>query len=158
MVSIVEHSFPCFFMPTENIPVILNYISFQCAGSDEQLGKLVYNALKQLLAALSCCMSGSFSGTKKWAHSLPVKQKEKIDKCKKQVGIQDGSLTERTNLEFKAMTNKVTQCQQKRPRMRMICSTRGDGGRISKCFQTLLPLSELPERIQLLQTSFLSSY
>ena len=63
---------------------------------------------------------------------LTSQEKEKIDKCKKQVGIQDGSLSKRTNLEFKAMTKQSNSAfdwpAKKDPERSEICSTRGDGG------------------------------
>lgn len=39
---------------------------------------------KQPLAALSCCMSGSFNGRKKLVLSLPVKKEEKEEEEKEE--------------------------------------------------------------------------
>lgn len=136
-------------MPTENIPVILNYISFQCAGSDEQLGKLVYNALETATGSFVLLHEWVLQWHKKMGPFLTSQEKEKIDKCKKQVGIQDGSLTERTNLEFKAMTkqsNSAFDWPAKKTQNAMRSVQPEGMVEDHKCFQTLLPLSELPER------------
>lgn len=156
----------CFFlMPTENIPVILNYISFQCAGSDEQLGKLVYNALETATGSFVLLHEWVLQWHKKMGPFLTSQEKEKIDKCKKQVGIQDGSLSKRTNLEFKAMTKQSNSAFDwpAKKTQNVMRSVQPEGMvEDHKCSQTLLPLSELPERgpysCSCFSTSFLSSY
>ena len=116
---------------------------------------------KQLLATLSCCMSGSFNGTKKWVHSLPAK----IDKCKKQVGIQDGSLSKRTHVALKATTKPSNSAfgWLANTTQNAMRSVQPEGMvEDHKCSQTLLPLSEVsehgPDSCRCFSTSFLSSY
>lgn len=128
----IVYSLFFFLMPTENVPVKFNYIFFQCAGSDEQLGKLVYNALETATGGFVLLYEWVLQWQKKMGPFLTSQEKEKIDKCKKQVGIQDGSLSKRTNLELKAVTEQNSCSFHWPPKMTQnaeICLTREGGGR-----------------------------
>lgn len=85
---------PSFFTPTEIIPMRFHYIFFQCAGSDEQLGKLVYNALETATGNFVLLYEWVLQWQKKMGPFLTSQEKEKIDKCKKQVGISGGPWAE----------------------------------------------------------------
>ena len=168
MVSIVEQMIiPCFFffMPTENVPMILNYIFFQCAGSDEQLGKLVYNALETATGNFVLLYEWVLQWHKKMGPFLTSQEKEKIDKCKKQVGIQDGSLSKRTHVALKATTKPSNSAfgWLANTTQNAMRSVQPEGMvEDHKCSQTLLPLSEVsehgPDSCRCFSTSFLSSY
>lgn len=83
--------YPLSLIPTENVPVKVNYIFFWCAACDEQLGKLVYNALETATGSFVLVYEWVLQWQKKIGPFLTSQEKEKIDKCKKQVGIQEGS-------------------------------------------------------------------
>uniref|UniRef100_A0A8D1R4L6 non-specific serine/threonine protein kinase n=1 Tax=Sus scrofa TaxID=9823 RepID=A0A8D1R4L6_PIG len=82
-------------MPTENVPVRFNYIFFQHAGSDEQLGKLIYNALETATGSFVLLYEWVLQWQKKMGPFLTSQEKEKIDKCKKQI---QGAETEFSSL------------------------------------------------------------
>ena len=88
-------------MPKENVQVRFNYIFFQHAGSDEQLGKLIYNALETATGSFVLLYEWVLQWQKKMGPFLTSQEKEKIDKCKKQVCIPDGSLIKKPNLQLK---------------------------------------------------------
>lgn len=60
--------------------------SVLCAGSDEQLGKLVYNALETATGSFVLLYEWVLQCRKKMGPFLTSQEREKIDKCKKQVG------------------------------------------------------------------------
>lgn len=91
---------PSILTTIENVPVRFDYIFFQCTGSDEQLGKFIYNALETATGSFVLLYEWVLQWQKKMGPFLTSQEKEKIDKCKKQVGIQDGSLSRKQNSSF----------------------------------------------------------
>nr|XP_058914977.1 eIF-2-alpha kinase GCN2 isoform X5 [Kogia breviceps] len=57
----------------------------KCIGSDEQLGKLVYNALETATGSFVLLYEWVLQWQKKMGPFLTSQEKEKIDKCKKQI-------------------------------------------------------------------------
>ncbi|PNJ27392.1 EIF2AK4 isoform 5 [Pongo abelii] len=57
----------------------------KCIGSDEQLGKLVYNALETATGGFVLLYEWVLQWQKKMGPFLTSQEKEKIDKCKKQI-------------------------------------------------------------------------
>ncbi|XP_045306022.1 eIF-2-alpha kinase GCN2 isoform X2 [Leopardus geoffroyi] len=57
----------------------------KCTGSDEQLGKLVYNALETATGNFVLLYEWVLQWQKKMGPFLTSQEKEKIDKCKKQI-------------------------------------------------------------------------
>uniref|UniRef100_A0A0D9R4Q6 eIF-2-alpha kinase GCN2 n=1 Tax=Chlorocebus sabaeus TaxID=60711 RepID=A0A0D9R4Q6_CHLSB len=57
----------------------------KCIGSDEQLGKLVYNALETATGGFVLLYEWVLQWQKKMGPFLTNQEKEKIDKCKKQI-------------------------------------------------------------------------
>uniref|UniRef100_A0A452UB46 eIF-2-alpha kinase GCN2 n=1 Tax=Ursus maritimus TaxID=29073 RepID=A0A452UB46_URSMA len=86
---------PSFFTPAGNRPVRFHHVFFQCAGSDEQLGKLVYNALETATGNFVLLHEWVLRWQKKMGPFLTSQEKEKIDKCKKQI---QGAETEFSSL------------------------------------------------------------
>ncbi|KAJ1078985.1 hypothetical protein CapIbe_009233 [Capra ibex] len=67
----------------------------KCIGSDEQLGKLVYNALETATGSFVLLHEWVLQWHKKMGPFLTSQEKEKIDKCKKQI---QGAETEFSSL------------------------------------------------------------
>ncbi|XP_031309177.2 eIF-2-alpha kinase GCN2 isoform X2 [Camelus dromedarius] len=67
----------------------------KCIGSDEQLGKLVYNALETATGSFVLLYEWVLQWQKKMGPFLTSQEKEKIDKCKKQI---QGAETEFSSL------------------------------------------------------------
>ncbi|XP_077620823.1 eIF-2-alpha kinase GCN2 isoform X1 [Crocuta crocuta] len=67
----------------------------KCTGSDEQLGKLVYNALESATGNFVLLYEWVLQWQRKMGPFLTSQEKEKIDKCKKQI---QGAETEFTSL------------------------------------------------------------
>ncbi|XP_012865461.1 PREDICTED: eukaryotic translation initiation factor 2-alpha kinase 4 [Dipodomys ordii] len=67
----------------------------KCVGSDEQLGKLVYNALETATGSFVLLYEWVLQWQKKLGPFLTSQEKEKIDKCKKQI---QGAETEFSSL------------------------------------------------------------
>ncbi|XP_047622696.1 eIF-2-alpha kinase GCN2 isoform X3 [Phacochoerus africanus] len=57
----------------------------KCIGSDEQLGKLIYNALETATGSFVLLYEWVLQWQKKMGPFLTSQEKEKIDKCKKQI-------------------------------------------------------------------------
>uniref|UniRef100_A0A8D1R8Q1 non-specific serine/threonine protein kinase n=1 Tax=Sus scrofa TaxID=9823 RepID=A0A8D1R8Q1_PIG len=83
------------WLQKKNVPVRFNYIFFQHAGSDEQLGKLIYNALETATGSFVLLYEWVLQWQKKMGPFLTSQEKEKIDKCKKQI---QGAETEFSSL------------------------------------------------------------
>lgn len=66
---------------------VLISFSVYCAGNDEQLGKLVYNALETATGSFVLLYEWILQWQKKMGPFLTTQEREKIDNCKKQVGI-----------------------------------------------------------------------
>uniref|UniRef100_A0A287BL97 eIF-2-alpha kinase GCN2 n=2 Tax=Sus scrofa TaxID=9823 RepID=A0A287BL97_PIG len=67
----------------------------KCIGSDEQLGKLIYNALETATGSFVLLYEWVLQWQKKMGPFLTSQEKEKIDKCKKQI---QGAETEFSSL------------------------------------------------------------
>nr|D4A7V9.2 RecName: Full=eIF-2-alpha kinase GCN2; AltName: Full=Eukaryotic translation initiation factor 2-alpha kinase 4; AltName: Full=GCN2-like protein [Rattus norvegicus] len=67
----------------------------KCVGSDEQLGKVVYNALETATGSFVLLYEWVLQWQKKMGPCLTSQEKEKIDKCKKQI---QGAETEFSSL------------------------------------------------------------
>lgn len=85
-----------FFIPTENVSASVNFIFSSCAAYDEQLGKLVYNALETTSGSFVLLYEWVLQWQKKIGPFLTNQEREKIDKCKKQVGHPRGLTEQRT--------------------------------------------------------------
>jgi hypothetical protein len=68
------------------LAVRFHYFFCLCAGSDEQLGKLVYNALETATGSFVLLYEWVLQWQKKMGPFLTSQEREKIDKCRKQVG------------------------------------------------------------------------
>ncbi|XP_019500397.1 PREDICTED: eIF-2-alpha kinase GCN2 [Hipposideros armiger] len=76
----------------------------KCIGSDEQLGKLVYNALEAATGSFVLLYEWVLQWQKKMGLFLTSQEKEKIDKCKKQI---QGAETEFSSLVKLSHANVV---------------------------------------------------
>lgn len=120
---------PSFFTPAENRPVRFHHVFFQCAGNDEQLGKLVYNALETATGNFVLLHEWVLRWQKKMGPFLTSQEKEKIDKCKKQVGIRGGPWAEtppRTWRDDRTKELCIWLASKDGPEWYEICLTRGD--------------------------------